>query len=147
MKFIALKTNVKKIVLTAIGLIGGGYAIYKSINKEPSKYSLEWIKGLSDDQWATECEIVQNQFRNPELDTAFRENCHRILDLFDKVKSARDWAGKHRKVQFTIVNMDLGCINQINQNLISNSVRTGFRFFVKSCPCFFDFTSSIHIQK
>ncbi len=33
MKFIALKTNVKKIVLTAIGLIGGGYAIYKSINK------------------------------------------------------------------------------------------------------------------
>ena len=49
MKFIALKTNVKKIVLTAIGLIGGGYAIYKGINKEPSKYSLEWIKGLSDD--------------------------------------------------------------------------------------------------
>lgn len=60
MKFIALKTNVKKIVLTAIGLIGGGYAIYKSINKEPSKYSLEWIKGLSDDQWAMEREIVQN---------------------------------------------------------------------------------------
>ena len=94
MKFIALKTNVKKIVLTAIGLIGGGYAIYKGINKEPSNYSMEWIKGLSDDQWATEWEIVQNQFRNPELDTAFRENYHRILGLFDKVKSARDWAGK-----------------------------------------------------
>ena len=30
------------------------------INKEPFKYSLEWIKGLSDDQWAMEREIVQN---------------------------------------------------------------------------------------
>lgn len=113
MKFIALNTNVKKIVLTAIGLIGGGYAIYKGINKEPSKYSMEWIKGLSDDQWATEWEIVQNQFRNPELDTAFRENCHRILGLFDKVKSARDWAGKtpqgpayHREHGFGLYKLD-----------------------------------------
>lgn len=51
--------NVKKIVLTAIDLIGGGYAIYTGLTKEPSKYSLEWIKGLSDDQWAKEREIVQ----------------------------------------------------------------------------------------
>lgn len=84
----------KKIILTGIGLIGGGYAIYKAINKEPPKYSLEWIKELSDDQWTKEREIVQNQFRNPELDTALRENCDRILGLFDRVKSAKDLADK-----------------------------------------------------
>lgn len=84
----------KRLILTTIGLIGGGYAIYKNIDKETSKYSLEWITGLSDDQWSKEREIGQNNFRNSELDIAFRENCHKILGLFDKVKSARDWAGK-----------------------------------------------------
>jgi len=31
---------------------------------------------------------------NPEYDVDSRENFRRILGLFDKVKSARDWAGK-----------------------------------------------------
>lgn len=88
-------TNTKKVLLTIAGLLGGGYAVYKSIvNKEPSKYSLEWIKGLSTAQWESEREIVQNQFRNPQYDVSFRENCKRILELFDKVKSTRDWAGQ-----------------------------------------------------
>lgn len=46
-------TNGKKIILSIIGLIGG-YAIYKGISKEPSKYSLEWIKGLSKERWNEE---------------------------------------------------------------------------------------------
>ena len=89
MKFIALKTNVKKIVLTAIGLIGGGYAIYKGINKEPSKYSLEWIKGLSDDQWATECEILQNPMDKERFHLLLPYNSHGDLKNMQKKSPLR----------------------------------------------------------
>lgn len=86
-------TNGKKIILSIIGLIGG-YAIYKGISKEPSKYSLEWIKGLSKERWNEEREIVQNQYRNPLLDIDLREEFRRILRLFDMVQNERDGAGK-----------------------------------------------------
>ena len=108
--------NTKKIVFTTIGLIVGGiggYAIFKNLNTNPSKYSLEWIKRLSDAQWAKERDIVQNQYRNPELDADFRENCRRLLGLFDKVKGARDLAGKmptgpayHREHGFGLYKLD-----------------------------------------
>lgn len=87
-------TNFKKIIISTIGLIGGGYILYKGINKEPSKYSLEWIKNLSNEQWEKERNLIQNQFRNPELDIDFRERCHKLLELFDKVKSDKYWANK-----------------------------------------------------
>ena len=86
--------NTKKIVFTIIGLIVGGCAIYKGLNNEPSKYSSEWINGLSDAQWTKERNIVQNQYRNHKLNSDSREDCRRLLGLFDKVKSTRDWAGK-----------------------------------------------------
>ena len=86
--------STKRILLAIVGTIGLGYLFYKGIGKNPDKYSLEWIKNLSDDQWRKEREFVQDQFRNPQLDTPFRENCKRILNLFDEVKSMRDWAGE-----------------------------------------------------
>lgn len=86
--------RIKKIILSTIGLLGG-FAVYKGIvNKEPSKYSLAWINNLSNNQWEEEREIVRQQYCDPNLSIAIRENFKRILDLFDKVKSDRDWAGR-----------------------------------------------------
>ncbi len=81
----------------AIGLgiaIAGGFGIYKMIGKEPSKYSLDWIKGLSDTQWETEREKVRQIVCSPKYSDALRESFRKILGLFDKVKSDRDWAGQ-----------------------------------------------------
>ncbi|MBQ6934392.1 MAG: hypothetical protein IJN37_08425 [Clostridia bacterium] len=87
-------TNMNKIVLVTLTFLSGGYLMYKSANREPIKYSLEWIKNLSNEDWEKERKFIQDHFRNPKLDTSFRNECKRVLDLFDKVKSDKDWAGK-----------------------------------------------------
>lgn len=71
------------------------FGICKGIsNIEPSKYSLEWIKNLSDKDWATEREIIRQKFCNPKYDEAARLRFENLLRIFDKVKSDRDWAGQ-----------------------------------------------------
>ena len=76
------------------GLAVGVYGLYKGVvNKEPIKYSLDWIKKLSEHQWETEREKVRLMFCSPKYDDASRNRFKTILDLFDKVKSDRDWAG------------------------------------------------------
>ena len=75
--------GVKKVLLGAAALILVGYAIYKGIDQDPSEYSLEWIKRLSDEDWLKEREKVQDQYRNPDLDEGFRMQCGRFLDRFD----------------------------------------------------------------
>lgn len=86
--------KMRNILLGIGGMATLGYAIYKGVSTtEPKKYSLKWIESLSDEQWSKERQIVQDQFRNPNLDIEFRDKCKVLLDLFDKVKSARDWAG------------------------------------------------------
>lgn len=85
----------KKLIVTLCGFAAGGIGLCAFLaNKEPSKYSLEWIKKLTDSQWKTEREIVRQKFCSPEYDTDLRVRFKAILDLFDKVKSERDWAGK-----------------------------------------------------
>lgn len=84
----------KKILLATVMLALAGYAIYKGVDQTPSKYSLEWIKRLSDEDWIKEREIVQDQCRNPNLDEDFRLRCGRLLARFDKVKSDIDWGGE-----------------------------------------------------
>ena len=86
--------SIKKILLTAAALALAGYAIYKGVDMDPSMYSLEWIKQLSDEDWLKEREIVQDQYCNPELDEDFRMRCGGILSRFDQVKSDRDWEGE-----------------------------------------------------
>ena len=83
--------GVKKVLLGAAALILVGYAIYKGIDQDPSEYSLEWIKRLSDEDWLKEREKVQDQYRNPDLDEDFRMRCGRLLDRFDKVKRDKEW--------------------------------------------------------
>ena len=64
------------------GLIVGGYCLYQSLhNKQPIKYSLEWIRGLTDEEWKFEREIVQQKFRSPKYDDTVRTNFKRILDF------------------------------------------------------------------
>ena len=87
--------NKNKIILGLGSLIVVALGAYKSLsNKEPSKYSLEWIKRLSDKEWDAERKIVQDNFNNPDLDISIRERCCDLLKKFDKVKSDKDWAGQ-----------------------------------------------------
>lgn len=105
-------------LLTALGVCA--LAIYKATKEKspsepikPPKYSLNWIKLLTDSEWAAEREIVRQQYTNPKLDIDFRSKLWNILYLFDKVKSERDWAGKtphgpafHREHGFNLYKPD-----------------------------------------
>lgn len=72
----------------------GGELIYSLLHKHPRKYSPEWIKRLSENEWRAEREIVRQEMCDPSLEQSVRNTCRSILDLFDKVKSDRDWAGQ-----------------------------------------------------
>lgn len=85
--------GITKVVLS-LGVVAGGYGLFKLIGKEPSKYSLDWIKSLSDTQWESEREKVCQIVCSPKYSDALRESFRKILNLFDKVKSDRDWAGQ-----------------------------------------------------
>lgn len=85
----------KKLMFCLSGLVVGGYGMYKGfINKEPLKYSLAWIKDLTDSEWDTEREIVRQMFCSPKYDDSLSIKFQNILYLFDKVKNERDWEGK-----------------------------------------------------
>lgn len=84
----------RTIFFIAAGLVGAGYAICKGINKEPAKYSLKWIQSLSDEQLVTERALIHKKYLNPDQDVDYRESLRRLMDLFDKVKSDRYWAGR-----------------------------------------------------
>lgn len=87
--------KINKIILGAGSLMVVAFGIYKGIsNMEPSKYSFEWIKNLTDKEWETEREIIRKKFCNPKYDEATRLNFENLLRIFDKVKSDRDWAGR-----------------------------------------------------
>ena len=82
-------------------------------HKEPAKYSMEWIRKLSDADWETEREIIRQKFCNPKYSDTARIGFEKLLNLFDKVKSDRDWAGKipkgpsyHREHGFNLFKPD-----------------------------------------
>jgi len=84
-----------KFMLGLSGLAIVGMGAYKGlVNKEPSKYSLEWIKKLTNKEWGTEREIIRQKFCNSKYDYSARIGFRNLLRLFDKVKSDKDWAGK-----------------------------------------------------
>ena len=86
--------KISKYILGIGGLAVAGIGVYIGLSdKEPSKYSLEWIKKLTDKEWETEREIIRQKFCNPEYDESTRIGFQNLLRLFDKVKSDRDWAG------------------------------------------------------
>lgn len=84
-----------KLITVLSGLAITGYFLYKGFSKQsPEKYSLEWIKSLTNSQWETERKIVQEKYCSPEYSTSLKIDFKRILDLFDRVKSERDWGGR-----------------------------------------------------
>lgn len=86
--------KISKYILGLGGLAVAGLGVYIGLsNKEHSKYSLEWIKKLTDKDWESEREIIHQKFCNPKYDESTRISFHNFLRLFDKVKSDRDWAG------------------------------------------------------
>lgn len=87
--------NKAKKLISILGVLSATvYGVYKAIsNMEPEKYSLEWIRSLSDSQWETEREIVRQMFCSPKYSDSQRTDFQRILFLFDKVKSEREWDG------------------------------------------------------
>ncbi len=86
--------KINKFIMGLSGLVVGVFGVYKGFsNKELSKYSLEWIKKLTDKEWEMEREIVRQKFCNPKYDNAARIEFQNLLRLFDKVKSDREWAG------------------------------------------------------
>ena len=86
--------EISKYIIGIGGLAVAGLGIYLGLPKEPSKYSFEWIKKLTDKDWEIEREIVRQNMLNPKYDESKRINFQKLLDVFDKVKSDRDWAGK-----------------------------------------------------
>ena len=89
--------KVLKRVLAVVGIAAAGGLIHKIKNMPPEKYSLEWIKSLSDSMWEKERESVRQDMCNPRLGADVQAKCQNILRLFDKVKSERNWAGKTPK--------------------------------------------------
>ena len=87
-------SKINKLILGLGGLAVVVYGAYKGFsNKESPKYSVEWIKKLTDKDWETEREIIRKKFCNPKYDDTMRIEFKNLLGLFDKVKSDRDWAG------------------------------------------------------
>lgn len=86
--------KISKYIFGIGGLAVAGLGVYVGLSKEPVKYSLEWIKKLTDKGWEIEREIIRQKFCNPKYDESTRIGFQNLLDLFDKVKSDRDWAGK-----------------------------------------------------
>lgn len=86
--------KISKYILGIGGLAVTGLGVYVGLSsKEPSKYSLEWIKKLTDKDWEIEREIIRQKFCNSKYDESTRIGFQNLLRLFDKVKSDRDWAG------------------------------------------------------
>lgn len=86
------KTNKLILGLSCFSVVAFG--AYKGFsNKNPLKYSFEWIKKLTDKDWETEREIIRKEFCNPKYDDSMRDGFQNLLRLFDKVKSDKDWAG------------------------------------------------------
>ena len=104
----------KKFPVVIGGIVLCGLGLYKGVvTKEPVKYSLEWIKKLSDAEWLEERNIMQQIFLSSDYTDEVRLDAKRVLALFDKVKSDRDWAGKiprgpvyHREHGFNLYKKD-----------------------------------------
>jgi len=84
----------KNLLLGGLAIGGAGLCLLFGI-KHPKAYTRKWIEGLSDIEWTKEREKVQTMLLDPTLDVDFREKCRKVLLIFDRVKSARDWAGQN----------------------------------------------------
>lgn len=71
--------------------------LWDSLKKQIEKgslYSAKWFEKASLGELQEAREIVQQDYRNPELDMDYRNECCKLLTKFDNVIGERKWQGK-----------------------------------------------------
>ncbi len=87
--------GMKKPLIILGGLAVSIITLYKLLNnREPEAYSTEWIKNLSPQDLEKKREEIRQLYCTSGIDEKASTALKKILDLFDKIKSERDWAGK-----------------------------------------------------
>lgn len=62
--------------------------------KSGKPLSDKWFNNASLEELEEARTIVQNDYRNPELDMDYRTDCHNLLFRFDQAIGKKKWAGK-----------------------------------------------------
>ena len=90
----------KKLVAGIVGGIGfvgiGLYAMFgkKDNAKKLVKYSMDWIRNLTDEEWKIEREFVRKEIHcNPNVDMKLKEEAFKWLRRFDDVWRERHGTG------------------------------------------------------
>ena len=106
-------SKLKKIVLGLGGIALTVVGLSVLSNGEPVKYSPAWIEGLTDAEWASEREVLRQQYTNPKYDDATRNEARRLMDMFDRVLSNKRnsvtencWPGYHREHGYNLYKPD-----------------------------------------
>lgn len=82
-------SKLKKIVLGLGGIALTVVGLSVLSNGGPVKYSPAWVEGLTDAEWASEREVLRQQYTNPKYDDATRNEARRLMDMFDRVLSSK----------------------------------------------------------
>ena len=62
--------------------------------KSGKPLSDKWFNNASLEELEEAWKVVQNDYRNPELDMDYRTDCHKLLFRFDQAIGKKKWAGK-----------------------------------------------------
>lgn len=62
--------------------------------KSGKPLSDKWFNNASLEELEEARKVVQNDYRNPELDMDYRTDCHKLLFRFDQAIGKKKWAGK-----------------------------------------------------
>ena len=86
----------KRYVLGTVFAVVGAviYAINKKSGGEPEKYSYDWIKSLSNTVWEKEREKLNLRYCHSGDNYEEAVRLEKLISLFDKVKSDRDWGNE-----------------------------------------------------
>lgn len=87
------------VVATLVGIKNKDSIIelWNSLKKQIEKgqmFSAKWFEKASLEELYKGRELVQNDYRNPELDIDYREACRRFLNVFDREIAAKKSGGK-----------------------------------------------------
>ncbi len=64
--------------------------------KKGSLYSAKWFENASLEELYKQRDIVQQDYRNPELSLDYRNKCKCLLNIFDNAIGKRVWQGKEK---------------------------------------------------
>lgn len=95
--------SVSAILLTVVGLknqdsIKKMWDNLKNEIEKGSLYTAKWFEKASLDELEKAREIIQKDYRNPDLDIEFRNECWDLLNRFDNAIGKIKWKGKESGV-------------------------------------------------